>query len=196
MTYTNPHRWLPGFRPDDGDAALRTLVARYLYAYGPATPAALRPMAQHPAAARRRAVRRAGRRAGARSSWTDSPPGCGPATPRRRRGPSRRPPAALLRRVRRGRPARDRLYPGAAATRALAPTGQAGNYPVLLVDGVVGGVWHHAALGPEGRRHRRTAARVDRASSAASSTTRSNWSARSWRGPTLTIGPVTVGPHA
>ena len=25
VTYTNPHRWLPGFRPDDGDAALRTL---------------------------------------------------------------------------------------------------------------------------------------------------------------------------
>ena len=38
VTYTNPHRWLPGFRPDDGDAALRTLVTRYLYAYGPATP--------------------------------------------------------------------------------------------------------------------------------------------------------------
>jgi DNA glycosylase AlkZ-like len=38
VTYTNPHRWLPGFRPDDGEVALRTLVTRYLYAYGPATP--------------------------------------------------------------------------------------------------------------------------------------------------------------
>ena len=38
VTYTNPHRWLPGFRPADGDAALGTLVTRYLYAYGPATP--------------------------------------------------------------------------------------------------------------------------------------------------------------
>ena len=37
---------------------------------------------------------------------------------------------------------RDLLYPGAAGTRALTPSGQAGNYPVLLVDGVVGGVWH------------------------------------------------------
>ena len=36
-TYTNPHRWLRGFRPADGDEALRTLVSRYLYAYGPAT---------------------------------------------------------------------------------------------------------------------------------------------------------------
>ena len=30
---------------------------------------------------------------------------------------------------------RKRLYPGAAAARALTPAGQAGNYPVLLVDG-------------------------------------------------------------
>lgn len=37
VTYTNPHRWLPGFRAEDGDAALRRLVKRYLYAYGPAT---------------------------------------------------------------------------------------------------------------------------------------------------------------
>ncbi len=34
---------------------------------------------------------------------------------------------------------RERLYPGAAAARALTPAGQAGNYPVLLVDGMVGG---------------------------------------------------------
>ena len=38
VTYTNPHRWLPGFHPDDGAAALRTLVGHYLHAYGPATP--------------------------------------------------------------------------------------------------------------------------------------------------------------
>jgi Winged helix DNA-binding domain len=37
-TYTNPARWLPGFRPASADAALRTLLTRYLYAYGPATP--------------------------------------------------------------------------------------------------------------------------------------------------------------
>lgn len=34
VTYTNPHRWLPGFRPADGDTALRTLVSCYLHAYG------------------------------------------------------------------------------------------------------------------------------------------------------------------
>ncbi|HEV7663908.1 MAG TPA: crosslink repair DNA glycosylase YcaQ family protein [Chloroflexota bacterium] len=29
----------------------------------------------------------------------------------------------------------------------MTPTGQAGNYPVLLVDGVVGGVWHQRRSG-------------------------------------------------
>jgi hypothetical protein len=36
---------------------------------------------------------------------------------------------------------------GAAAARALTPSGQAGNYPVLLVDGEVGGVWHQRRSG-------------------------------------------------
>jgi hypothetical protein len=40
VTYTNPHRWLPGFfGPAQGGQALRTLGHGYLYAYGPATPA-------------------------------------------------------------------------------------------------------------------------------------------------------------
>ena len=38
VTYTDPHRWLPGLQPDDGDIALRELVRRYLFAYGPAMP--------------------------------------------------------------------------------------------------------------------------------------------------------------
>ncbi|HEY1178781.1 MAG TPA: winged helix DNA-binding domain-containing protein, partial [Phytomonospora sp.] len=38
VTYTNPHRWLPGFTPMNGDDALAELVFRYLHAYGPATP--------------------------------------------------------------------------------------------------------------------------------------------------------------
>ena len=36
---------------------------------------------------------------------------------------------------------RERLFPGAAATRALG-RGQAGVHPVLLIDGVVAGVWN------------------------------------------------------
>jgi len=45
----------------------------------------------------------------------------------------------------RGQP-RELLYPGHAAARALAG-GQAGNYPVLLIDGTVAGVWHQRRSG-------------------------------------------------
>ncbi|WP_420824922.1 DNA glycosylase AlkZ-like family protein, partial [Streptomyces coryli] len=38
VTYTNPHRWLPGFEPQAGEVALAGVVRRYLHAYGPATP--------------------------------------------------------------------------------------------------------------------------------------------------------------
>ena len=38
------------------------------------------------------------------------------------------------------------LFPGRASERALAGA-QAGNYPVLLLDGVVGGVWHQKRSG-------------------------------------------------
>ncbi|MGN9781007.1 winged helix DNA-binding domain-containing protein [Nonomuraea sp. ZG12] len=41
---------------------------------------------------------------------------------------------------------RDLLYPGPAAERALAGR-QAGNFPVLLVDGQVAGVWHQRRSG-------------------------------------------------
>src|SRR2546428_5677884 len=38
VTYSSPQRLLPGFRPADRETALRVLDARYLFAYGPATP--------------------------------------------------------------------------------------------------------------------------------------------------------------
>jgi len=42
---------------------------------------------------------------------------------------------------------RDPLFPGQATSRARAPSGQTGNYPVLVVDGVVAGVWHQRRSG-------------------------------------------------
>ncbi|WP_248966334.1 DNA glycosylase AlkZ-like family protein [Sphaerisporangium perillae] len=36
---------------------------------------------------------------------------------------------------------RERLFPGPAAQRPLSG-GQAGNFPVLLIDGTVAGIWH------------------------------------------------------
>ena len=91
---------------------------------------------------------------------------------------------------------REWLYPGAAATRALTPAGQAGNYPVLLVDGVVGGVWHQQRSGrrlaitvePLGEltvtQRRQLHDEVDLVGAVMEAT------------PTLTVGTVTVGPHA
>jgi len=196
VTYTNPHRWLPGFRPDDGDAALHALVMRYLYAYGPATP-------QHFARWLNIPPRRATELFDEQASQLervdlDGQPGWVRAgdteTPARPHRGVRLLPYFDAYAVA-GQP-RERLYPGAAATRALSPTGQAGNYPVLLVDGVVGGVWHH----------RRTGSRVDvtveplRPLTAAQRRQLHDDVERVGEilqaRPTLTIGTVTVGPHA
>lgn len=90
---------------------------------------------------------------------------------------------------------RELLFPGPAADRALTG-GQAGNMPVLLVDGIVAGVWHQRRSGrriavtvePFGRlstaRRRELEAQVARVGEILEAE------------PTLTIGPVTAGPHA
>jgi hypothetical protein len=90
---------------------------------------------------------------------------------------------------------REEMFPGRAWARAQART-QAGNYPVLLVDGVVRGVWHQrrsgrrievtvetwADLGPS--RLRALEAQVARLGEVLEGA------------PRLTLGEVTVGPHA
>ncbi|MCG5468217.1 winged helix DNA-binding domain-containing protein [Micromonospora sp. LAH09] len=192
-TYTSPARWLPGFVPLAGRAALADLVRRYLYAYGPATPAHFaRWMAVPPGWATSlfdaldlTEVTVAGTPSWVVAGDTDFPDdqpsgvrllpyfdayavGCHP---------------------------RDLLFPGAAAERALA-RGQAGNHPVLLVDGTVAGVWHsrrsgrtiHITVEPlralgAGRR-RELAEEVERVGQILEGRA------------TLTVGTVSVGPHA
>jgi hypothetical protein len=196
VTYTNPHRWLPAFRPADGDTALRDLVTRYLHAYGPATP---QHFARWLGISPRYAAGLFGQLAGeldcveldGEPGWTVAGDNAAPAEPHRglRLLPYFDPYVVA------GQP-RDRLYPGAAATRALSPSGQAGNYPVLLVDGVVGGVWHQRRSGrklaitveplreltaPQRRQLDDEAALVGAVMEAI---------------PTLTVGTVSVGPHA
>jgi len=90
---------------------------------------------------------------------------------------------------------RERVYPGRAAVRALAGS-QAGNFPVLLVDGVVAGVWHQKRSGQRlavtvepleplsAARRRELAAQVDRVAGILGGV------------PELTLGTVTVGAHA
>ena len=146
VTYTNPHRWLPGFRPEDGETALRTLVTRYLFAYGPATP---HHFAKWLAIPPGRALQLFEALADdLERVELDSEPAWALAGDTATPDPT--PGLCLLpyfdAYVVASQP-RDLLFPGAAATRALSRSGQAGNYPVLLIDGVVGGVWHQKRSG-------------------------------------------------
>ena len=196
VTYTNPRRWLPGFRPADGDAAVRTLLTRYLYAYGPATPQHFAKWLGIPP--RHAAVLFGGMAGELEAVELDGEPGWTLAgdtatPPRPHRGIRLLPyfDAYLVA----GQP-RERLYPGAAATRALPPAGQAGNYPVLLVDGVVGGVWHQRRSGRKlaitveplreltARQRRQLDDEVDLVGAVMEAPA------------TLTVGAVTVGAHA
>jgi Winged helix DNA-binding domain len=196
VTYTNPHRWLPGFRPDDGDRAVRSLVARYLYAYGPATP---RHLARWLAVPPRHAVELFRELAGELQSvelegepaWTLV--GDTEMSDRPCRGIRLLPYFDAY--VVAGQP-RERLYPGAAASRALTPTGQAGNHQVLLIDGVVGGVWHqrrsgrNLAITVEPLRALSTAERrqLDEEAELVGAVMEATASVK--------VGTVTVGPHA
>ncbi|MFH8495453.1 winged helix DNA-binding domain-containing protein [Streptomyces coeruleorubidus] len=90
---------------------------------------------------------------------------------------------------------RERLFPGAAYERALAG-GQAGNYPVLLVDGVVAGVWHQRRQGRRttvtveplvrltARQERELGEQVERVGEVLEARAE------------LVVGDVRVGPHA
>jgi Winged helix DNA-binding domain len=196
VTYTNPHRWLPGFRPDDGEAALRGLVTRYLYAYGPATP---QHFARWLAIPPRRAVALFDELAGELESveldgapcWALAGDTATPSQPHR--GVRLLPYFDAF--VVASQP-RERLYPGPAAARGLTPGGQAGNFPVVLVDGVVGGVWHQRRSG------RRLAITVEPLGELTATQRRQLEDEVELVGAvmeataTLTLGTVTVGPHA
>lgn len=91
---------------------------------------------------------------------------------------------------------RNRLVPGAAGRRALTPTGGAGNYQVVLVDGIVGGVWHQRRAG------RKVTITVEPLRPLTAKLRRelddeAELVARVMEvEATLRIGKVTVGPHA
>ncbi|GHO42156.1 hypothetical protein KSX_03190 [Ktedonospora formicarum] len=147
VTYTNPQRFLPGLRPADGSTALTWLIKCYLYAYGPATP---QQFAQWLNAPRRWATELFDSLSGELQqvevngslAWVVA----GDTTV-----PSIMPQSVLLLpyfdAYTVGSHPRELLFPGRAAKRALTPSGQAGNFPVLLIDGIVAGVWHQRRSG-------------------------------------------------
>ena len=193
IAYASPSRWLPDLSlPDPGEAQLDLLRA-YLAAYGPATPAHLaRWLATSPAwtselfeRADLDEVDLEGEPAWVLRGDTafDAP----------------EPPAVRLLpyfdAFQVGSQPRGLLFPGRASERALAGA-QAGNFPVLLLDGVVGGVWHQKLSGrrvtitvePLGRLTKAQRdgleAEVERVGAIVAAT------------PELSIGPIAVGPHA
>ncbi|TPQ19645.1 winged helix DNA-binding domain-containing protein [Streptomyces sporangiiformans] len=192
-TYTRP----PRFEPLPADEALATLVRHYLRAYGPATPPHFARWAAAPggwAADLFAALASAGGIEEVDFEGTPAWVAAGDTGF----------PSEAVRGVRllpyfdayaiAAQP-RERMFPGAAYERATA-RGQAGNYPVLLVDGVVAGVWHQRRQGkrttvtvePLGRltgaQQRELAEQVERVGEILEAT------------PQLVVGKVTVGPHA
>jgi hypothetical protein len=196
VTYTNPHRWLPGFVPMDADAALAGLVQRYLHAYGPATAEhfarwlGVQPRSSSDLFARLardlESVELEGEPAWVVAGDTEVPE-------KPHRGVRLLPYFDAY--VVAAQP-RSLLFPGKAYERALAPSGQAGNYPVMLIDGVVGGVWHQRRSG------RRVEITVEPLVEMTGAQRRQLDQEVQLIGtildgePTLTIGIVTVGSHA
>ena len=196
VTYTHPRRLIAGFRPMDGAEAVPALVERYLRAYGPAAPQHFAKWLGIPPrpgvkifeelADRLEAVEVEGE-----PSWTA--PDDTDTEAEAARGIRLLPYFDGY--VVAGHP-RERLFPGAAAKRALSPSGQAGNYPVVLMDGVVGGVWHARRAG------RRLAITVEPLRPFSAAQRRDLEADMALVGAaveaeaTLIVGTVTVGPHA
>ncbi|MFG2127890.1 winged helix DNA-binding domain-containing protein [Streptomyces sp. NPDC048751] len=144
VTYTRP----PRFTPVPQQEALRLLVRRHLHAYGPATPGHFAKWLAAPvgwAARLFTGLAEAGEIEEVLFEGTPAWVATGDtAFPDEPVGGVRLLPyfdAYVI-----AAQPRELLFPGAAHQRALA-RGQAGNFPVLLVDGVVTGVWHQRRQG-------------------------------------------------
>jgi hypothetical protein len=147
VTYTNPRRLLSGLRPANGQTALAEVVRHYLYAYGPATP---QQFAQWLAAPRWWATDLFDSLSGELQqvevdgtlAWLAAGDTTVPWT-----APQGVRLLPYFDAYTVGCQPRELLFPGRAAERALTPSGQAGNFPVLLIGGTVAGVWHQRRSG-------------------------------------------------
>ncbi|GAA3118846.1 winged helix DNA-binding domain-containing protein [Streptomyces rectiviolaceus] len=147
VTYTRPPT--SGEPPLPAEVATERLVRRFLYAYGPATPREFAKWAAAPggwvadvfASLASSGEIEAVEMDGEPSAWVVAGDTDFPGEPVR--GVRLLPYFDAY--VIASHP-RERLFPGRAYERALAG-GQAGNFPVLLVDGVVAGVWHQRRSG-------------------------------------------------
>jgi Winged helix DNA-binding domain len=190
VTYTSPHRWRPGLTPLPAAAAQDALLRAYLHAYGPATPEHFARWLSAPVPWAVSLFAAAGLEPVGDLGWVAAGDTDFPAA---RPSGVRLLPYFDAYAV--GSHPRALVYPGRAAERALARN-QAGNFPVLLLGGVVGGVWHQKRSGRyvdvtvepldelSAARRRGLDAEVERLG------------AFTGLVPRLSIGPVTVGAHA
>lgn len=149
VTFVRPDQWLGGWRQVEGSVALREVLRRYLAAYGPATHnefaqwfgmrpgAALALMRQLGDAAEEVDVE--GHRAWRLASEPDVPPLRGETQDLVRLLPHFDCYAI-------GCHPRDRLVPAGLKERALT-RGSIGNVPLIIIAGVVAGVWQYQRHG-------------------------------------------------
>ncbi|RZT11946.1 winged helix DNA-binding protein [Kribbella sp. VKM Ac-2569] len=193
-TYSNPHRLRP-FDPMPAEKALTELLHRYLYSYGPATPQQFaRWLKATPTMAKPYFDELPQVELNGQTAWVA--PGDDEFPDDRAEGVRLLP---YFDAYGVGSFPRELLFPGKTFDRATA-RGQAGNFPLLLVDGIVAGVWHQKktgrklqvtveALTPLNQRRRKLLdAEVDRLAAILGGA--------SGCAPSLTLGDVTVGPHA
>ncbi|MFI0373402.1 winged helix DNA-binding domain-containing protein [Actinomadura sp. 1N219] len=192
VTYSSPRRLLPDFQPAPADAALGWLVHSYLHAFGPSTSDRFAHWLGTPAGwaadlfasldLERVEVEgtEAWVAAGDTELSSDAPRGV------------RLLPYFDVYAYRVGNQPPELLYPGPAGERALR-----GNFQLLLVDGVVAGLWHQ----------RRSGRRIDVTAEPLVTLTKAQHADLEEQvervahvleaaKTTLTIGPVTVGGHA
>jgi hypothetical protein len=193
VAYASPSRWVGRLELPEPRAAQLDLLRTYLAAYGPATPADLaRWLATSPAWAKELFAR-----ADLEEVDLDGEPAwvwhgddrfSAPEAPAMRLLP-------YFDAFQVGSQPRARLFPGRAAERALART-QAGNFPVLLVDGVVGGVWHQRRSGRRVVVTVEPLATLTKSQPAALDDEVARLGTILGASAELVIGAVTVGPHA
>jgi len=146
VTYTSPRRWIPGFKPAEERTALTEVVKQFLYSYGPATPQQFAQWLAVPVrwamdlfdtlSSELQQVELEGTFAWVAAGDTEAPS----TAPQGVRLLPYFDAYAV------GSHPRELLFPGPASKRALA-NGQSGNYPVLLMGGIVAGVWHQSRSG-------------------------------------------------
>ncbi|GII02050.1 hypothetical protein Pta02_40580 [Planobispora takensis] len=193
VTYTGPHRWLPDLRPAEPREALAAVVRDYLLAYGPSTPQRFAQWLTVPVSwANELFTSLAGemRRVEVEGVPAWAAPGDLTAPDEPPRG-VRLLPYFDGYAYRVGNQPPGLLYPGRAAERVLP-----GNFQVMLVDGVVAGLWHQRRSGRTiditveplveltAARRRELDEQVERVGEILEGR------------PRLTVGVVTVGGHA